>query len=73
MPIYQLYSGAYSKTSRSSWQYYRDKLALDNNNNNNIDFPANNNSSFLFNFKLKITGQTKNGLLKYLSNFWRTL
>ena len=34
------YSDAYSKTSGSLWQYYRDEPALDNNNNI-IDFPAN--------------------------------
>ena len=35
MPMYNLidYSGNYSKTSGSLWQYYREKLALDNNDN----------------------------------------
>ena len=54
MPMYNLmeYSDAYSKTSGSSWQYYRDEPALDNNNNNNsTTFPANNNNSTSFIFK----------------------
>ena len=38
MPLYNLveHSDAYLKTSGSSWQYYRDELAL--GNNCNIDF-----------------------------------
>ena len=82
MPMYNLieYSNAYSKTSGSSWQYYRDEPALDANNNI-IDFP-NNNSSTSFKFKKQITGETGNGgtkgvelmvSLKYLSNFWKIL
>ena len=53
MPVYNLIecSNAYSKTSGSLWQYYRDEPAL-NNNNNIIDFPASNNNSILFKFKL---------------------
>ena len=52
-----------------------------NNNDAIVDFP-NNNLTDSFNFKVKIIGQTEdNGtknveimvLLKYLSNFWRTL
>ena len=56
MPMYNLieYSDAYSKTSESLWQYYRDKPALDNNNNI-IDFPANNNNSISFKFKQQMT------------------
>ena len=38
------YSKAYSKTSGSLWQYYRDQPALDYNDNI-IDFPADNNNS----------------------------
>ena len=58
MPMYNLieYSGAYSKTSVSLWQYYRDEPALDNGNI--IDFPDDNNNSASFRFKQKITGQT---------------
>ena len=54
MPKYYLieYSGAYSKTSGSLWQYRRDEQALDNNNNI-IDFPADNNNSTSFKFKQK--------------------
>ena len=56
MPMYNLieYSDAYSKTSESLWQYYRDKPALDNNNNI-TDFPANNNNSISFKFKQQMT------------------
>ena len=73
MPMYNLkeYSDNYAKTSGSLWQYYRDEP-----NNNLAD-------SELFKSKIKITGKTPdNGnekdaevmvLLKYLSNFWRTL
>ena len=41
IPIYNLieYSDAYSKTSGSLWEHYRDEPALDNNINF-IDFPA---------------------------------
>ena len=83
MSVYNLieYSGAYSKTSESLQQYYRDEPALDSNGNT-IDFPDDNNSSASFKFKQKITEQTGKGgtkvveimvPLKYLSNFWRTL
>ena len=52
MPMYNSmeYSDAYSKTSGSLWQYYRDEPAL-HNNNNIIDFPANNNNSISLKFK----------------------
>ena len=79
MPMYNLieYSDNYSKTSGSLCQFCKDIPAVDNNNAN-----AENNLTDSFNFKVKITGQTgydgtKNVeimvLLKYLSNFWRTL
>ena len=65
------YSDNYSKTSGSLWQYYKDDP------NDNIA------DSESFKSKVKITGKTPdNGnrkyveiivLLKYLSNFWRTL
>ena len=82
MPMYNLteYSDAYSKTSGSLWQYYRDEPALDDNGNI-IDFLTNYNSAS-FKFKQKITGKTGNGgtkdveimvPLKYLRNVWRTL
>ena len=78
MPMYNLieYSDAYSKTSGSLWQYYRDEPALDNNGNI-TDVPPNNNNSASLKFKQQISGQTGNGgtknvkimvLLKYLSN-----
>ena len=62
MPMCNLmkYSYAYSNTSGSLWQYYRDEPTLDNNNNI-IDFPANNNNNISFKFKQQITGKTGNG------------
>ena len=81
MSVYNLteYSDAYSKTSGSLWQYYRDEPAL-NNNGNIIDIPDNNKSNSC-KFKQQITVQTGNSAtknveiivsLKYLSNFLRT-
>ena len=73
MPMYNTieYSGNYSETSVSLWQYYADDL------NDNIE------NSESFKYKIKITGKTPdNGNtkdveivvpLRYLSNFWRTL
>ena len=73
MPMYNLsdYSDNYSKTSGSLWQYYKD------NPNDNIT------QSESLKSKIKITGKTPAAgntkdieisvLLKYLSNFWRTL
>ena len=43
-------SDAYLKTTGSSWQYYKDKPALDNNNNI-INFLANNNNKISFKFQ----------------------
>ena len=56
--MYELieYIDAYSKTSGSLWQYYRDEPALDANNKI-MDISANNIKSASFNFKYKITGQ----------------
>ena len=82
MPIYNLieYSGNYSKTSGSLWQYCKDIPAV-NNAGDIVDFNGA-NATDSFNFKTKITGQTNDdGIinveimvpLKYLSNFWRTL
>ena len=67
MPMYNLieYSDNYAKTTGSLWQYCKDGNTTDS-----------------FNFKVKITDRTGNNgtkdveimvLLKYLSNFWRTL
>ena len=42
------YSDVYLKTSGHLWQYYRDKLALDNNNNI-IVFPTNVNNNSIMN------------------------
>ena len=73
-------SDAYLKTSGSSWQYYRDEPAL-NNNGNIVDFSSHYNDSISFKLKQQITGQTgDNGEkveimvpFKYLSSFLRTL
>ena len=56
MHMYNLieYSDAYSKTSRSLLQYYRDEPALDANDNI-IDFSVNTNNSISFKFKQQIT------------------
>ena len=53
MPMHNVieYSDAYSKTSGSLWQYFRDEPSLDANSNI-IDFPANSNNSNSFKFKL---------------------
>ena len=73
MPMYNLieYSDNYSKTYGSLWQYYKDEP-----NDNIADTES-------FKSKVKITGKTPDDgntkdveiivLLKYLSNFWRTL
>ena len=73
MLLYNLteYSGNYSKTLGSLWQYYKDDP------NNNIG------NSESFKSKIKITGKTPDDgntkdleiivPLKYLSNFFRTL
>ena len=75
------YCTAFSKTSRSLRQYYRDEGTKDTNDSV-IDFPADNNNSDLFKFEQHITEKTRKGgiknfeimvALKYLSNFWRTL
>ena len=52
MAMYNLieYSDAYSQTSGSLWQYYRDELDLDNNGN--INFPDDSNNSASLKFKL---------------------
>ena len=82
MPMYNLieYSDSYSKTSGSLWQYCKDIPAVDDDGNI-INFNGANNTDS-FNFKNKLTGQNNDDgiinveimvLLKYLSNFWRTL
>ena len=75
------YSDNYSKISGGLWQYCKDMPAV-NNNGDSVDFSGANTTN-LFNFKTKITGQTNNNgriycveimvSLKYLSNSWRTL
>ena len=73
MPMYNLieYSDNYAKTSGSLWQYFRDEPDDDLENSES------------FKSKIKITGKTPDDgnekdveimvLIKYLSNFWRTL
>ena len=73
------YIDNYSKRTESLWQYCKDIPAVDNNNTI-VNF-AENNLTDLFNFKIKMTGQTGDDgtknveimiQLKHLSNFWRT-
>ena len=89
MPMYNLieYNDIYSKTSGSLWQYCKEIPAV-NDHGDIVDFNGA-NATDSYNFKTKITGQTANNnnngniagrvdveimvLLKYLSNFWRTL
>ena len=83
MPMYNLieYSDIYLRTSGRLQQYHRDEPAIDNNGRIG-DFPADNNNSISFKFKEKITGKAGTDgtkgvnimvLLKYISDFWRTL
>ena len=78
MPMYNLieYSGNYSDTSGSLWDFKRDEIADNENITNDDNTPA-------FKYKASVLGNTgnngtKNGIkiavpLKYLSNFWRSL
>ena len=78
MPMYNLieYSGNYSDTSGSLWDFKRDEIV------NNADV-TNDNNAPSFKYKANLIGNTenngtKNGVkiaipLKYLSNFWRSL
>ena len=78
MPMYNLigYSGNYSDTSGSLWDFKRDEII-------NYAHLTNDNNSPSFKCKASIIGNTgndgiKNGVkisvpLKYLSNFWRSL
>ena len=81
MLMYNLieYSDNYAKTSGRLWQYCKDIPAQINNEI--VVFNAANTTDS-FDFKARITGQTRNNgtkdveimvPLKYLSNFWRTL
>ena len=83
MPMYDFieYSGAYLKTSRSSWKYNTDEPAL-SDKENIMDFPYDSNDSISFKFKQQITWQAGNNEikdvkimvpLKYLTYFWRTM
>ena len=83
MLMYNLieYSNNVSKTSRSLWYYYRNEPFL-NANSAIANFPAVDNNSALFKFKIKIVrgigddGTKKAKIrvsLKYLSNSWETI
>ena len=73
MPMYNLieYSDIYSKTSRSLWQYYRDKP------NDNLEDSKSFKSKIKITEKIPAAGNEKDveimAPLKYLSNFCRTL
>ena len=82
MPMYNLieYSNNYSDTSGSLWQFKRDEVP-----DNDADLTVNDSQSFKY--KAVLLGKTANyddgkrsvkdvkvvALLKYLSNFWRSL
>ena len=70
MPMYNSveYSDNYSKTSGIFWQYCKDIIAV-NNNNTIIDF-TNDNLTYSFNFKVKMTGQTGNNGRKILKKWF---
>ena len=61
------YCTAFSKTSTSLRQYYRDEGTKDTNDSV-IDFPADNNNSDLFKFKQHITEKNKKRWHKKLWN-----
>ena len=74
------YSKNYTKTTRSLWNYYRD--VRNSGTEGNINYSIKNSKSF--DYKTSITGKLEDSnvdkegvgivaLLKYLSNFWRTL
>ena len=75
MPMYNLieYSDNYAKTTGSLWQFFRDEPVADDDIEDSESFKS----------EKKITGKPPNNdnkkdveimvLLKYLSNFWRTL
>ena len=83
MPMHDLieYRDNCSKASGSLWQYSKDTPAVDNNDITITFDEAKATDSF--NSKAKITGQSDDDgeidnveimvMLKYLSNFWRTL
>ena len=85
MPMYNLlqYSGNYSMTLGSFWNYYRDQTNDDANENNSAHNKINNNktvTSKSFEYKTKLIGRTPNNnnvlldtevvvSLKYFSKF----
>ena len=77
MPMYNLieYSDNYSDTSVSLWQFKRDEIAGDVDSTVDDNHIPNNSSSF----KYELSFTTNRNvvrivvLVKYLSNFWRSL
>ena len=69
MSMYNLieYSDNYSKASESLWQYCRD-IPTVNNNGAIFDFTSNNLADS-FNFKVKVTGQTRDDGTKMLKQW----
>ena len=83
IPMYNLieYSDNYAKAFGVLWQYFRDVPAV-NDDGEIIHFTEATATIDSFNLNVKLTGQTENSgsknaeimvLLKYQSNFWRTL
>ena len=77
MPMYNLieYSGNYSDTSGSLWQFKRDEI--EKNVDLTVDANHTPNNSSSYKYKSNLT-TNRNGVkiaapLKYLSNFWRSL
>ena len=88
MLMYNLleHSDNYSMTSGILWNYYKDEISCDENENDADNNRINNNkiiTSKPFKYKTKLIESTPDdnnildanviGLLKYLSNFWRSL
>ena len=80
------YSNNYSMTSESLWDFYRDEIndsADENDDANSYRINNNKTTSKSFEYKTELIGCTPNRggrldtevvvLLKYLSNFWRSL
>ena len=63
------YRDAYSKGSRSYWQYFRDEPVLNDNSNIN-DFPNDNNKSISFKFKQKITDNKQKTMRQKMLKQW---
>ena len=78
MPMYNLmeYSDNYSDSSESLWGFKRDEEANNANVTNDVNAPSfKYKANFIANTEANGTknGVKKSVLLKYLSNFWRSL